>query len=357
MDHYGIVREIGQGAFGTIYLAEAHPSIWDALLPNRGMSMRLGAEAHSEAEELPLPSSERNWYDNEKEVALKVIPTVCPDNTLAHEFKILSSLSHPHIVRVIELVSKIEFPISPPGENRDVTFVPKTQLSDVLVMEYAPHGDLFEYVVSHHRVTEDIARSFARQIASALEYLHNSGYVHGDIKLENILLFPGNVLKLTDFGFVRRWSSHQKQTSNQGTLHSSAPCLLLKEPFYGPEIDIWAFGVILYQMVVGSEPFSMEDKAFPFKEFKIKSEDKISFHFHGRGSRDFRSLVKRIFREGLLMKHLSWEEIRSSSWLAEVSFCDKAQTPSSTIHSDVISISMAENTPVCKQMIMVSEAV
>lgn len=319
MDRYGIIREIGQGAFGTIYLSEAQ-------------SHSLDVTTH--------------WYDNEKEVALKVIPITCPDNTLAHEFKVLSSISHPHIVRVIELVTNIEFPLTPPDENNEVTFVPKTQLSDILVMEYASHGDLFEYVITHHHVPESLARSFARQILSALEYLHNTGYIHGDIKLENILLFPNNILKLTDFGFVRRWSPYQKQTSNQGTLHSSAPCLLLKESFYGPEIDIWAFGVILYQMVVGSEPFSMEDKAYPFKEFKIE-EEKIRFPFHGRGSGHFRTLIKNIFREGLAMKYLPWNEIRSSSWLSEVSY---AIRPESSNTETSPQISLVEN--VCKQTIM-----
>ena len=329
MDRYGIVREIGQGAFGTIYLAEAQ-----SYLEELGSVPNLVIASH--------------WYDNEKEVALKVIPITCPDNTLVHEFKVLSSLSHPHIVRVIELVPNIEFPLSPPDENNEVTFIPKIQLSDILVMEYASHGDLFEYVVTHHRVSEELARSFARQIASALEYLHNTGYIHGDIKLENILLFPGNVLKLTDFGFVRRWSSHQKQTSNQGTLHSSAPCLLLKEPFYGPEIDIWAFGVILYQMVVGAEPFSMEDKAYPFKEFKIE-DNKIRFPFRGRGSGNFRTLVKNIFREGLAMKYLPWDTIRSSPWMSEVSHATHSD---SRISLSPPPISLVEN--VCKQTIMVS---
>lgn len=293
-------------------------------------------------------------------------------NTLSDEFNILSYLSHPSIVRVIEFIPGVAFPALPVDQsvdasNREIDFAkldisPVMQLSDVIVMEYACMGDLFEFVTARERLSEDLTRIYARQLVSSLEYLHDLGYIHGDIKLENILLFPNNVLKLTDFGFARRWSPLERQKVSSGTLQYSAPCLLRQEPFFGPEIDIWAFGVVLYQMVVGRDPFAMKEGEL-YSEFKFLPGGKTRLSFGGRGSSEFRSLVKSIFREGLLASEklkeapttllqgqshfhcLSWRQIRNSTWISEVSFAkEKKGSDESTVSELIPAMPMRRET-------------
>lgn len=338
VERYSLLRQIGYGAFGTIYLAncswmgESVTSVALKVVPSAG---KIEVTAGS----VGKPDNKRG----KKEI-----------NSLADEFRILSSVSHPAIVRVIEFLETVDFPVLPSGLVRSMTDVsavesstssypdleisPILQLSDVIIMEYASGGDLFDLVSENGRVTEELARKYAKQLISALEYLHDLGYIHGDVKLENILLFPDGILKLTDFGFARKWSPLSRQRISSGTLQYSAPALIRQEPVFGPEIDIWAFGVVLYQMVIGRDPFAMKDGEY-YKEFKLLPGGKTKMPFGGVGSQDVRSLIKAIFREGLLASErekdhtspmtllqgqpfpsLTWATIRKSPWIAEVSF-------------------------------------
>ena len=77
----------------------------------------------------------------------------------------------------------------------------------VVIMEYASGGELFAYVQQSGRLTEDASRFFFQQLITAVEYCHNSGVYHRDLKLENALIdiSSGTIpyLKLCDFGFSK----------------------------------------------------------------------------------------------------------------------------------------------------------
>ena len=69
-----------------------------------------------------------------------------------------------------------------------------------MVLEYCPGGELFDYIVDRDRLCEAESRSFFRQIAAGVAYIHQLGYAHRDLKPENILIDEENQLKLIDFG-------------------------------------------------------------------------------------------------------------------------------------------------------------
>ncbi len=67
-------------------------------------------------------------------------------------------------------------------------------------MEYAPNGELFDYIVKKTRLKEKEACNFYMQIVDAIDYLHKIGIVHRDLKPENLLLDHDNTIKVVDFG-------------------------------------------------------------------------------------------------------------------------------------------------------------
>lgn len=141
-----------------------------------------------------------------------------------------------------------------------------------MVMEWASCGELFEYVQRRKRLREDEARLVMRQIVDAVQCIHEAGFVHRDLKLENVLLTEGMRVLVTDFGFAAPFMVElgEKLTSKQGewkrlTTSCGSPCyaapelVLEREGYYGPPVDIWSCGVILFAMLMGHLPF--EDEA------------------------------------------------------------------------------------------------
>lgn len=86
-----------------------------------------------------------------------------------------------------------------------------------------------------------------------MEYLHAGHISHRDIKLENILYTQDEVIKLIDFGFAIQ--SKTKLKTFCGTPTYMAPELVKKKEYYGPHVDMWALGVMLYRMLTGTYPF------------------------------------------------------------------------------------------------------
>lgn len=150
-----------------------------------------------------------------------------------------------------------------------------------LIMQYVPHGELFEYIKSKGRLSEPEAVYMGKQIISALDYCHRAGIAHRDVKPENVLIDERHNIKLVDFGlcsFYREVNpiadpgalgnpdinsndgTNQPQNSilntQCGSPHYAAPEVLLGLGYDGPAADIWSFGVLLYAMVTGSLPFT-----------------------------------------------------------------------------------------------------
>lgn len=126
-----------------------------------------------------------------------------------------------------------------------------------LIMELASDGDLFEYVHERGSLDEAESRHFFRQILAGVEYLHKEGMVHRDLKLENILLHRRQV-KLIDVGLGNFFDRSGKVLLETfcGSPDCAAPELFQRKPYYGPMVDIWSLGVILYLMSTPFVPFA-----------------------------------------------------------------------------------------------------
>ena len=97
--------------------------------------------------------------------------------------------------------------------------------------------------------------------------------MHRDLKIENILLDKSGKIKLIDFGLATLYSPEPTAAllTNCGSVYFAAPELLNKQHYQGPEVDVWALGVILYVMLCGKMPF--EDRDLTVLYQKIRNAD------------------------------------------------------------------------------------
>jgi serine/threonine-protein kinase len=210
--HYEINGCLGEGGSGVVY---------------RGRDLRL-----------------------ERPVAVKVLADALRDDELAwarllREARLASPLNHPHIAAIYDL-----------GEEDGCAYI---------VMEYVEGLTLADLIPEGGMSREQVAR-YAGQISGALAFAHEQGIIHGDLKGSNIIVTPDGNIKLLDFGLARRIprSGMAEVTSSclplaeagatAGTLAYLAPEVLRGNP-PSRQSDVWALGVLLYQMATGELPF------------------------------------------------------------------------------------------------------
>lgn len=128
----------------------------------------------------------------------------------------------------------------------------------IIVSEFAEGGDLLRHMQDQgcRPLNEEQARNIFRQLVFAVDHIHRRGWIHRDIKCENILLsaFKDRII-LADFGFAGRWQQGAYLTESLGSLHYSSPEIVNGQPYVGPEIDVWSLGVVLYAICTGRLPF------------------------------------------------------------------------------------------------------
>ncbi len=186
-------------------------------------------------------------------VAIKILSqTLAADPDFRHRFqreaKTVSQLQHPNIVRILDF-----------GEENDTHY---------MVMEYLNGKDLSHYIQERGRLTLDQALPIIHDIANALDYAHAHGLVHRDIKPSNIMLDAvvsrrGGVSEkfravLMDFGIAKIMSSNTLVTQAGGVLGTFdyiAPEQIQASTEVSGRADVYAFGVVVYQMLSGELPF------------------------------------------------------------------------------------------------------
>ncbi|KAJ6090332.1 hypothetical protein N7486_009147 [Penicillium sp. IBT 16267x] len=245
---YRKLRVLGQGTFSQVSLAaRVEQPIQTPLSPSADGTADMGPPVSTQ-----------------KLVAVKVIeqgPAGGADQerlevSLKREVEILKSVNHPSLVQLKAFGS---------DEKRAL-----------LVLDYCPGGDLFEYATSGARFSSPslIRRIFA-ELVSAVRYLHSHYIVHRDIKLENVLLtmpvhamedvkdwrtYDRAVVTLSDLGLSRRIPEPPESPLLQtrcGSEDYAAPEILMGQSYDGRATDAWALGVLLYAIMENRLPFDV----------------------------------------------------------------------------------------------------
>ena len=209
LGHYRIIALLGRGGMADVYRAEDE---------------RLG-----------------------REVALKAVPPEFardPERVerFEREVRAAARLTHPNIVTVYEF-----------GQGAGQHFY---------TMALMPGGDLKARIRAHPGgMPPAEARAVAAAMARALDYAHRQGFVHRDVKPENILFAEDGVAQLTDFGIARAMSSGTRMTATGMSIGS--PHYMSPEQARGKEVDgrsdLYSLGVVLYEMLTGRVPFDAAD--------------------------------------------------------------------------------------------------
>jgi serine/threonine protein kinase/tetratricopeptide (TPR) repeat protein len=205
-DRYAIERELGRGGMATVYLAQEHK--------------------------------------HDRLVAIKVLhpemsASVGADRFL-REIGIVARLSHPHIVPLIDS-----------GDADGLLYY---------VSPYVPGGSLRDRLVRERKLPVSDALRIAREVATALDYAHRNGFVHRDVKPENILFADGQAV-LADFGVARACSASPEDIVTEAGMALGTPAYMSPEQASGDRdagepSDQYSLACVVYEMLAGEPPFT-----------------------------------------------------------------------------------------------------
>eukprot|EP01004_Peranema_trichophorum_P003267 NODE_2264_length_1634_cov_48.102581_g1940_i0.p1 GENE.NODE_2264_length_1634_cov_48.102581_g1940_i0~~NODE_2264_length_1634_cov_48.102581_g1940_i0.p1 ORF type:complete len:252 (-),score=31.97 NODE_2264_length_1634_cov_48.102581_g1940_i0:798-1553(-) len=211
MENYTKIKPIGKGSFGQVFLVKSSKDGQSYVMKQIDMS---------------------KLNRKEKTTALR-------------EVKLLSSLNHPNIVRYVD------------------SFVTPSPEYLCIVMEYCDGGDLQHKIAASKRTcsyySEEQILDWLIQMSLALEYCHQRKVLHRDIKSQNVFMTSERVLKVGDFGIARTLGGTSDFACTMvGTPYYLSPEIVQERP-YNNMSDMWALGVVLYELMSFRPPFDAAD--------------------------------------------------------------------------------------------------
>ncbi|KAK7044285.1 hypothetical protein SK128_019086 [Halocaridina rubra] len=127
-------------------------------------------------------------------------------------------------------------------------------------MEYCPYGALYNLLKDGSDIPPDRVATWAKEIASGMNYLHQHKIIHRDLKSPNVLIGSNQEIKISDFGTCREWNDVSTRMSFAGTLAWMAPEVIRNEPC-NEKVDIWSFGVVLWELLTCEIPYRDVDNS------------------------------------------------------------------------------------------------
>jgi eukaryotic-like serine/threonine-protein kinase len=205
LGRYEVVKELGRGAMGTVYLGK-DPRI------NRDVAIK--TLRYEEVDEEQLAEVKKRFF-REAEAAGK--------------------LSHPNIVTIYDV-----------GEDYEIAY---------MAMELLEGSDLAKYCHKDNLLPLPEVVRIVNSVAKALDYAHENGVVHRDIKPANIMILKSGEIRVADFGIARVMTSSKTQTG----VVLGTPSYMSPEQIAGQKVDgrsdLFSLGVVFYELLTGEKPF------------------------------------------------------------------------------------------------------
>ena len=238
-----------------------------------------------------------------------------------NESKAIAVLSHPNIVKVF-----------------DVSY---GDMLEYIVMEYVDGITLKEYTKQQGRVNTREAIYFITQILRALQHAHDKGIVHRDVKPQNIMLQSDGTIKVTDFG-IARFSRSETKTMTEGAIgsvHYISP-EQAKGNVTDAKTDLYAVGVMLYEMLTGSLPFQ-SDNAVSVALMQLQKEPVMPRTLNPQISLGLEQIIMKAMQKNVIDRYQS-----ASEMLFDIDLYKKnPNIKFNYLFSSTGSHTIAENTP------------
>uniref|UniRef100_A0AAY4EUL3 Mitogen-activated protein kinase kinase kinase 12 n=1 Tax=Denticeps clupeoides TaxID=299321 RepID=A0AAY4EUL3_9TELE len=129
-----------------------------------------------------------------------------------------------------------------------------------IIMEYCAQGQLYEVLRAGRKITPSLLVDWSMGIAGGMNYLHLHKIIHRDLKSPNMLITYDDLVKISDFGTSKELSDKSTKMSFAGTVAWMAPEVIRNEPV-SEKVDIWSFGVVLWEMLTGEVPYKDVDSS------------------------------------------------------------------------------------------------
>jgi protein kinase A len=210
------------------------------------------------------------------------------------EISILNMTDHPFIVKMKGIT-----------QNEQYLYI---------LLEYVQGGELFTYLRTVQSLKNEEAVFYAAQVILMFEYLHSKNIVYRDLKPENLLIDAQGYLKLTYFGFAKVIDNRTYTLC--GTPEYLAPEILLQKG-HGKPVDWWCLGILIYEMLVGIDPFSDEEPMAVYQNI-LKGRIKFPSIF----DKDAKSLIKHLLVADLGKRYGNLKagvnDIKEHRWLSDL---------------------------------------
>ena len=255
MDKYEVGKHLGKGKFGIVHLGRIKET-------GQLVAIKIIDKAHIARSRLK--------------------------DQVKSEVTILKLVDHPYIAKYIDYI--------------------ETDDHYVIITNFTEGTEIYKVLQREKTFPETRVKKYISQLVQAVGYLHQQNIVHRDIKLENIILTLNDDIILVDFGWsVISDSPDTKYNDLVGTLDYLCP-EMVKYEYYDSSSDIWAIGVLAYEMVDGKAPFNHGTYKATYDHIR-----RIQYNISLSYSDEFRDFIQKIFQRQ--NNRITIEEMKSHPFL------------------------------------------
>lgn len=235
-------------------------------------------------------------------------------NTLEQEATIHKALSneHPNLLNLYGY-----FPVGEYSGNNG-----SDKQAFAFVLELEQDRNLFQCIQTFGSLSEEIARTYFAHLLSGIEHVHNNGFVHLDLTLENLIFSKDFSLKITNFSCAAITNSPMTKElkSRKSTSYTAPELISSNQPSVNCASDLFSCGVILFTMVAGYPPFNYASSSDLHYNLIVKRQYSTFWKQHERHGRTYSESFKELIN-GLLAnevtERLTISEVKAQAWFLE----------------------------------------